>query len=193
MSSSSPSSTPSAVFPPGTTVVELVVNDGTVDSEPDMVSITIIDTTPPVVIPPGDISVIAEEPTPISIGTATVTDEVGVVSTENDAPAIFLVGTTVVTWTASDTAGNIGNAVQLVTVQTPEDAAQTMISDVEVLLLPAGAENSLVSKLENVLKSLGKGNDETAANQLEAFVNQVEAQRGKAIAGDDADALVSVA
>jgi len=41
------SPTPTATFPLGTTTVTLVVNDGTVDSEPDIVTITVEDTTPP--------------------------------------------------------------------------------------------------------------------------------------------------
>ncbi|MFC2035441.1 hypothetical protein ACFLUJ_04870 [Chloroflexota bacterium] len=45
----STSSTPSAIFPSGTTTVTLVVNDGTVDSEPDYVDITVEDTTAPVI------------------------------------------------------------------------------------------------------------------------------------------------
>ena len=35
--------------------------------------------------------------------------------------------------------------------------------------------NSLVSKLENAIKSLEKGNGIPAANQLSAFINEVEA------------------
>lgn len=38
---------PTIVLPPGSTTVTLVVNDGTVDSEPDIVDITVEDTTPP--------------------------------------------------------------------------------------------------------------------------------------------------
>jgi len=38
---------PTVVLPLGTTTVTLVVNDGTVDSNPDTVDITVVDTTPP--------------------------------------------------------------------------------------------------------------------------------------------------
>jgi len=43
----SASPTPTATFPLGNTMVTLVVNDGTIDSEPDTVTITVEDTTPP--------------------------------------------------------------------------------------------------------------------------------------------------
>lgn len=41
---------PTAILPLGTTTVTLVVNDGSVDSEPDEVEITVEDTTPPVIV-----------------------------------------------------------------------------------------------------------------------------------------------
>ncbi len=46
--------TPTIYLPLGTTTIQLVVNDGTVDSDPDYVDITIEDTTPP------DISVVVD-------------------------------------------------------------------------------------------------------------------------------------
>ncbi len=64
--------------------------------------------------------------------------------------------------------------------------------------LPDGAlsdeiKNSLTSKVDNALKSLDKGNDEAAINMLKAFVNQVEAQRGKKISEEAADMLIAYA
>ena len=75
------------------------------------------DTAVPVVTAPLAISVEATAPlTSVVIGTATATDAVGVVSLASDAPVTFPVGTTVVTWTATDAAGNVGTASQDVTV-----------------------------------------------------------------------------
>jgi hypothetical protein len=68
-----------------------------------------------------------------------------------------------------------------------------LISQVEELGLPKGAENSLVSKLENALDSIGKGQTKAAVNKLEAFINEVEAQQGKKIPQSDADALIAAA
>ena len=52
----------------------------------------------------------------VTIGKATATDLVGVVSLANDAPSTFPVGTTIVTWTASDNAGNSASGTQKVIV-----------------------------------------------------------------------------
>src|SRR4029077_2647343 len=51
----------------------------------------------------------------VSIGQATATDDTSVTIT-NDAPAKFPLGTTMVTWVATDSGGNISKAVQKITV-----------------------------------------------------------------------------
>jgi PKD repeat protein len=81
----------------------------------------------------------------------------------------------------------------VVIVQTPEDATQDLISDIEDMDLPGGLENSLTSKLENAIDSLEKGNLNAAANKLGAFINQVEAQRGKKLTDEQADELIAAA
>ena len=66
---------PTVSFPLGATTVTLVVNDGTVDSAPDTVIITVQDTAPPVLTCPADVTVEQETAagTVVSL-TATATD-----------------------------------------------------------------------------------------------------------------------
>ena len=66
-----------------------------------------------------------------------------------------------------------------------------MIPHVVNLGLPVGIENSFLTKLETALISVNAGQNRNAANSLNAFVNKVEAQRGKKISDVDADGLVS--
>jgi len=73
------------------------------------------------------------------------------------------------------------------------EKTQQLIEKVVALDLPAGIENSLVSKLENAIDSMRKGQTKAAVNKLEAFINQVEAQRGKKITEEEADALIAAA
>jgi hypothetical protein len=83
----------------------------------------------PVVTAPADITgVEASAPlTPIAdIGLASATDNIGVVNLTNDSPGSFPVGTTTVTWTATDAAGNEGTATQLVTVTDTTDPVITL-------------------------------------------------------------------
>ena len=51
-------------------------------------------------------------------------------------------------------------------------------------------ENSLVSKVENAMKSLEKDRENAAIEQLEAFINLVEAQSGKKISEEIAQMLI---
>jgi hypothetical protein len=73
-----------------------------------------------------------------------------------------------------------------------EDLSRTVIS----INLQHGISNSLNTKLESVIATLddmNDNNDVAAINSLYAFINAVEAQRGKQIPSGDADTLVGVA
>jgi hypothetical protein len=61
------------------------------------------------------------------------------------------------------------------------------------LELPDGIETELTSVLNAAINQLEKGNDKTALNQLNAFINKVEAQRGKKITDEQADILIGLA
>jgi len=56
-----------------------------------------------------------------------------------------------------------------------------------------GIANSLCVKLNNAQAAFDRGNRKAGDNQLDAFVNEVDAQTGKAIAADKASILKSVA
>ncbi|MCO6450242.1 MAG: thrombospondin type 3 repeat-containing protein [Caldilineales bacterium] len=76
-----------------------------------------------------------------------------------------------------------------------EDGCIDELADLDELVmsldLPGGTENALLSKVENAAKSVAKGNYTAASNQLEAFINQVEAQRGKKLTDAEADMLIA--
>jgi hypothetical protein len=67
----------------------------------------------------------------------------------------------------------------------------SLIPQVVNLSLPVGIETSFVTKLQTALDNVNAGQNRNAANALSAFVNKVEAQRGKKVSEADADALVS--
>jgi hypothetical protein len=58
--------------------------------------------------------------------------------------------------------------------------------------LPTGIAQSLFAKIGAASLSLGRGNRDSARGQLGAFMNQVTAQRGKALTGVQADALLAL-
>ena len=75
----------------------------------------------------------------------------------------------------------------------PETRLLELIETVEGMGLPEGIENSLTVKLENAIKSLEKGKQNTAINQLNAFINQAEALKGKKLTNEQADLLITEA
>ena len=70
----------------------------------------------------------------------------------------------------------------------PSSMIDNLIDLVRSFGLPRGIENSLIVKLEHAEESLDK--DHTACNLLDAFVNEVAAQAGKALTQDQADQLI---
>ncbi len=80
-------------------------------------TVIVADQTPPEITAPANIT---QEATAamsvVDIGTATATDFIGPVVVSNDAPGSFPLGTTTVTWTATDGAGLMSTAQQTVTL-----------------------------------------------------------------------------
>jgi len=111
--------TPSVLIPAGTHTVTLVVNDGSVDSAPATMSVTVQDTIKPVITVNDRTEEATGPSTPVDVSAdASAADAVGVVTLSSDTPGTFPANiTTVVTWTATDAAGNISTATQNVTIQ----------------------------------------------------------------------------
>jgi hypothetical protein len=83
--------------------------------------VTVVDTTAPSLTPPPPVT--AECTTTngatVDLGIPTVSDACdGSPTIVNDAPALFPIGTTVVTWSATDASGNVATATQEVVVET---------------------------------------------------------------------------
>jgi len=75
----------------------------------------------------------------------------------------------------------------------PEVAVGSLLADVAELGLQEAIANSLTKKLDAALKALSdsnQNNEVAAVNSLNAFINLVEAQRGKKIEEADADVLM---
>jgi hypothetical protein len=121
------SSSSVVVLQPGVHVVTLTVDDGISGTDSDNVTITLnADVTPPGITAPADV-ILPNDPglcsralANVALGTPTTSDNCGVTSVTNNAPATFPVGTTIVTWTAMDAAGNSATANQRVTIQETE-------------------------------------------------------------------------
>jgi PKD repeat protein len=102
-------------------------------------------------------------------------------------------GTYTVTLTVTDDDGSTGTDTLTVTVLTPSEATEDLIDVVDDLDLPEGTNTSLVSKLEGAIAALEGSQYNAAINKIEAFINEVEAQRGKALTDEEADTLIALA
>jgi hypothetical protein len=112
--------TPTVSFS-GTGVFNVALNVADPDtSSMCSAQVTVQDTTDPVITAPADVTVECGSAggTPVSLGTPVVSDVCDAsVTVTNDAPALFPLGQTIVTWTATDDSGNTSTDTQVVTVQ----------------------------------------------------------------------------
>lgn len=177
----------------GAYIFTLVVTDpGGLTSE-DTVSITIQDTTPPALTAPPDVTVSESDPlgTAVNLGQPTVSDICDPnPSVFHNAPALFPLGETIVTWRATDASGNVSTATQKVTVVpgTPLNQLSNLVKLINYSVASGGIapemQTSLLAKINAAIDALVKGNSsasKVAMNDLKALVNQVEAQTDKKI------------
>ncbi|OLC32984.1 MAG: hypothetical protein AUH84_07885 [Thaumarchaeota archaeon 13_1_40CM_4_38_7] len=124
---------PANGFPVGKTIVTWTATDASGNSAADTQIVAVINAQPPnpipsnnpdvipptIIAPPDVITDATGLLTQVVLGMPTVTDlEDPSPKITNDAPANgFLVGKTIVTWTATDASGNYAKAAQLVTIQ----------------------------------------------------------------------------
>lgn len=135
------------IFSVGSQKIEAKATDNSGNTKLYYVTITTVDKIPPKLTPPANMTVEAVGlTTPVNLGTPTVNDDLDpnpIVS--NDAPTGFAFGTTLVVWTATDSAGNWASGAQTIAVV---DTTNPTIN------APDGIEIEATSLTNNVL-SLG--------------------------------------
>lgn len=108
-----------AVFPVGTTIVTWTASDYYGNAATTTQAVTVTDNEKPVITAPASITVAADNNCTVgtvNLGNPVTSDNCGITSITNNAPASYPFGTTLVTWTATDIHGNIRTAQQTVTV-----------------------------------------------------------------------------
>jgi hypothetical protein len=108
-----------SLFPLGTTTVTWSSSDASGNVGQASQLVTIVDTKPPVATPPPAVTAECTGPagTPVVIGQATAADVCDAsLVIGNNAPALFPLGATTVTWSARDDSNNTGTATQAVLV-----------------------------------------------------------------------------
>lgn len=117
-----------------------------------------------------------------------MTDTGVIVSHTYSAPGLFTAKLTV-----KDNDGLTGSDNSSITVKSPVEGTQNLISEIHNSSLSKGVENGLKAKLIAAIDALNRGKTKTAINLLNAFINQVNAQRGKTITNAQADSWIAEA
>ncbi len=195
---------PTAFLPLGITTVTLIVNDGTVDSAPDTVEITVQDTTPPEITidAPEERDYLRTESLVIDFEVTDVGSEVVYAATldgdlvedgDNIDLLLLALGSHTLTVNTEDSQGNTNEAAVTFALVANTDSLLAAIGQMlsEGLIDNSGIANSLTSKINAAIAKLDQGNDRAARNILKAFINQVRAQAGKHISAEAAEILIA--
>jgi len=107
-----------ASFPIGMTTITWTVSDTSGNTASSAQVVTVVDSTMPEILAPASIVIEAAGPSGslVATGEPTVSDTIGISSVTNDSPDSFAIGETIVTWTATDTHGNVATTSQTITV-----------------------------------------------------------------------------
>ena len=125
-------------YPVGTTTVTWTVEDVNGRTATATQTVTVVDNIDPTLTAPADVTVNVDagacsaDAANVTLGNPTAADNCSV-TTSNDAPSSYPVGTTTVTWTAVDPSGNDVTATQTVTVVDNIDPVLT-VADVTIQL-----------------------------------------------------------
>nr|WP_241551473.1 HYR domain-containing protein [Gramella oceanisediminis] len=132
-------------FPVGTTLITFEASDEDGNSVSCSFNVRVTDNEAPVINCPDDITLGSEEGScsaslaNIELGMATATDNCdGEITITNNAPSVFPLGETIVTWTARDEAGNTTQCEQTVTIEDREAPSITNCAPDRTISADAG-------------------------------------------------------
>jgi gliding motility-associated-like protein len=126
-----------SIFPIGPTVVTWTVTDNSGNSSTATQVVTVIDNSAPTVQAPANVTVASNvycEAIGVNLGNPIATDNCTEnLTITNNAPAVYPLGNTTVTWTIVDGAGNVTTVEQVVTVN-DESAPMVLLANTSVIL-----------------------------------------------------------
>jgi Ca2+-binding RTX toxin-like protein len=156
-----------STFPLGTTTVIASAVDAAGNVGTGTFTVKVVDTIAPVItVPPDVTTALCRMP---DIGQATATDAAGTPTLTNDAPFLFGLGTTVVTWRAVDASGNVATGTQRVTAELGDDASCCPVGT-KVILGTNGNDVLLGTSGRDCILGRG-GNDVIAALGGDDFIS----------------------
>jgi hypothetical protein len=176
--------------------VTLTATDNHGASDHCVATVTVVDTTPPVVTCPGNTAADATSAAGAVVHFAPTASDNCSLASVTSSPAsggMFAIGDTVVTCIATDAAGNKAGCIFTVHVRGAAEQLNALIALIPTLGLRAGAANSLSVKLQGAASALAQGNLPAAWGKLGAFLDETNAQKGKKLTATQADLLITAA
>ena len=168
------------LFPVGTTTVTYTAVDASGNVATITQSVTVVDDTPPTIAAPSNVT---RQATGV---TTFVSDaDLGAPSASDNCGSV-----TVITYVATDAAGSTATASQAVTVRPTTTSVCALVRS---YVGDPGVARSLCAKLDAAAASRARGNTTAHDGQLDAFVNELNAQRGKAISDSNASVVIALA
>jgi hypothetical protein len=155
--------------------------------------VDVVDTTPPVLHVPADLTVDATSPAgaPVSFVVSAVDLVDGAVAADCTpaSGSTFAIGTTTVRCTAADSRGNGTAATFVVNVA----GAMQQLAELDTYLSTIGPGASLVAKVHDAEDELGAGDVSTACGTVRGVANEAQAQSGKKLTAGQASHVVDAA
>jgi HYR domain-containing protein len=182
-----------STFALGATTVNCTATDAAGNTASGSFKVTVVDTTPPALTVPANITANATSPSGAVVTyTATATDLVDGAVTPTCQPAsgtTFPIGDTTVTCTATDAHKNTSTATFTVHIRGAAEQLDTLLTSVTGV----GPGTSLANKVTLIQSYVTANNTAAACDALTGFINEVNAQTGKKITPAQAASFISQA
>jgi hypothetical protein len=189
-----------STFALGTNLVQCTATDATGNHASRSFSVTVIDTTPPALTLPQNMTLDSTSPqgalVNFTVAASDIADLHPSISCTPASGSTFAIQTTVVHCVATDASRNSSQGSFSVTINGASTQTANLIGLVQSFNLAQGITNSLDSKLQNILDAFSAtnaGDRGNACNQLSAFINSVLAQSGKQLTTAQANQLIAKA
>ena len=154
------------IYPLGETTVQATLTDQSGNSITDTLIVKVVDTTTPVLSLPLDITAEASDIRSVIDLTPAVASDLFSVSISHNAPTSFPIGTTEVTWTATDANNNSVSGIQKVTIIDTTLPEFVSITDMTVEANDLLSSVTLTKPVVNDIFSLSLSNNAPASFPL---------------------------
>ncbi len=181
-------------FAIGTTTVNCTATDGSGNTSSGSFLVNVVDTEPPSLTVPANMTVNATSPSGAVVSfVTTATDNAPGVTKTCTPPSgsTFAIGTTTVSCTATDASSNTTSKSFQITVLGAVDQLNSLINRVKGMTIEPGFKSELLNRLNNGLSALKAKTTAKACSELAKFLEGVNSKSGKKILAGNAATLTS--